>query len=80
MVEIKPRQLLCLTMMGYMKSGITENDLCHFQLGKHAQMVSGLMKKYGLLRYTIVRRNQGASLINKMAARSLELLICEQRH
>lgn len=45
-------------MVGYMKAGITEDELCHYQVGKHAQMVSGLMKKYGVLRYTIVRQVQ----------------------
>jgi hypothetical protein len=51
----KVRQLLCLTMLGYMKAGLTEDELCHFQVNKHAQLVSGLMEKYGVDRYTIVR-------------------------
>jgi len=48
-----PRQLLCLTMMGYMKSGLDEEALCDFQVNKHAQLVSGLMEKYGIVEYTI---------------------------
>lgn len=48
------RKLLCLTMVGYMKAGITEQDLYEFQVKNHAQLVSGLMKKYGVVRYTIV--------------------------
>jgi hypothetical protein len=49
------RQLLCLTMIGYMKAGLSEDELCDFQVNRHAQLVSGLMEKYGVERYTIVR-------------------------
>jgi hypothetical protein len=49
------QKLLCLTMLGYMKAGLTEDELYEFQVKQHAQMVSGLMEKYGVKRYTIVR-------------------------
>jgi hypothetical protein len=42
-------------MLGYMKAGLTEDELYEFQVKQHAQMVSGLMEKYGVKRYTIVR-------------------------
>ena len=42
-------------MTGYMKAGLSEDELCDFQVNKHAQLVSGLMEKYGVERYTIVR-------------------------
>ena len=48
------RQLLCLKMLGYMKSGLDEEDLCDFQVRQHAGMIKGLMEKYGVLRYAIV--------------------------
>lgn len=47
-------QLLCLTMLGYKKPGLTEEELCDFQVSKHSQLVSGLMRKYGVIRYSIV--------------------------
>lgn len=56
-------KLLCLTMLGYMKAGLTEDELYHFQIEKHAQLVSGLMEKYGVKRYTIVRIPQLTSSI-----------------
>lgn len=55
MVSTTPtRQLLCLTMLGYKKPGLTEEELCDFQVNKHSQLVSGLMEKYGVVRYSIV--------------------------
>jgi hypothetical protein len=42
-------------MIGYMKAGLSEDELCDFQVNRHAQLVSGLMEKYGVERYTIVR-------------------------
>lgn len=54
-VPIHPRQLLCLTMMGYMKEGLGEEELCQFQVNQHSRLVCGLMEKYGVLRYEIVR-------------------------
>jgi hypothetical protein len=52
---IKPRQLLCLTMMGYMKEGLGEEELCEFQVNQHSRLVCGLMEDYGVVRYEIVR-------------------------
>ncbi|KFY21346.1 hypothetical protein V493_07481 [Pseudogymnoascus sp. VKM F-4281 (FW-2241)] len=51
-------KLLCLTMLGYMKAGLTEDELYHFQIEKHAQLVSGLMEKYGVTRYTITHNTK----------------------
>ena len=56
MTSQHPRQLLCLTMLGYMKPGLSEEELCDFQVTRHARLVSGLMEKYGIVRYTIVSR------------------------
>ncbi|KAJ5794556.1 hypothetical protein N7457_001155 [Penicillium paradoxum] len=54
MVTATPtRRLLCLTMLGYKKPGLTEEELCDFQVNKHSQLVSGLMQKYGVVRYSI---------------------------
>jgi hypothetical protein len=50
------RQLLCLTMLGYMKEGLTEEELCDLQVNQHSRLVSGLMEKYGIVRYTIVSK------------------------
>ncbi|EED15771.1 conserved hypothetical protein [Talaromyces stipitatus ATCC 10500] len=47
------RQLLCLTMLGYKKPGLTEEELCSFQVCQHSQLVCGLMEKYGVVRYSI---------------------------
>ncbi|KAJ5993666.1 hypothetical protein N7451_009390 [Penicillium sp. IBT 35674x] len=48
------RQLLCITMLGYKKPGLTEEELCDFQVSQHSQLVSGLMEKYGVVRYSIL--------------------------
>ena len=42
-------------MLGYVKQGLNDEELCDLQVAKHAKMVKGLMEKYGNLRYTIVR-------------------------
>lgn len=55
---VESRQLLCLTMMGYMKEGISEEELCQFQVNQHSRLVCGLMEKYGVLRYEVVRASQ----------------------
>ncbi|KAJ5785207.1 uncharacterized protein N7503_010419 [Penicillium pulvis] len=47
------RQLLCITMLGYKKPGLTEEELCDFQVSQHSQLVSGLMEKHGVVRYSI---------------------------
>jgi hypothetical protein len=57
-----PRQLLCLTMMGCMKPGLGESDLCDLMIKKHAQLISGLMEKYGIAEYTIVRTSSAISM------------------
>ncbi|KAK7709601.1 hypothetical protein SLS57_008656 [Botryosphaeria dothidea] len=58
MAAPQPRQLLCLTMLGYMKEGLDEEALCDFQVNKHARLVSGLMEKYGIVRYTITHNSK----------------------
>ncbi|KAL4781317.1 hypothetical protein BJX76DRAFT_360013 [Aspergillus varians] len=55
------RRLLCLTMMGYRKPGIDENDLCYLMVNKHAQMISNLMEKYGIISYTITHNTEKVS-------------------
>ncbi|KAJ5537375.1 hypothetical protein N7513_010561 [Penicillium frequentans] len=47
------RQLLCITMLGYKKPGLTEEELCDFQVSQYSQLVSGLMEKHGVVRYSI---------------------------
>ena len=50
-----PRRLLCLTMLGYKKGGLEEDDLCRLMVNKHAHLIKGLMEKYGIVSYTMVR-------------------------
>ncbi|KAG9201709.1 hypothetical protein G6514_005518 [Epicoccum nigrum] len=64
---IESRQLLCLTMMGYMKEGINEEELCQFQVNQHSRLVCGLMEKYGVLRYEITHNSKKTrSLLPKL--------------
>src|SRR5690242_4614514 len=69
---IESRQLLCLTMMGYMKEGINEEELCQFQVNQHSRLVCGLMEKYGVLRYEIVRRPNPKNTTQLLASANTE--------
>lgn len=48
-------QFLCLTICGYRRPGMSEEDYRHHMTQVSAPMTSGLMVKYGVKRWTMVR-------------------------
>lgn len=47
-------QFLCLTICGYRRPGMSEEDYRHHMTQVSAPMTSGLMVKYGVKRWTMV--------------------------
>lgn len=48
------RRLYCLTVCGYRKPTISEEDYVEYMTKKHSRLVRGVMAKYGVIRWTHV--------------------------
>ena len=51
---LQKRKLLCLTVCGYRKPGLTEEEYGEYMSKKHSKVVRPIMAKYGVLRWTHV--------------------------
>ena len=48
------RKVLCLTICGYKKPSMSQEDYRTYMTNKHAPLVQGIMARYGMLSYTQV--------------------------
>ena len=54
--EAAKDKYLCLTICGYRKAGMSEEDYRNHMVNVSAPMTKGLMVKYGVIRWTQVSR------------------------
>lgn len=52
--NMESQQLLALTICGYKKFDISEEDYRHYMTKVHAPLVAGLMEKYGFVSWNMV--------------------------
>ncbi|KAI1405395.1 EthD domain-containing protein [Hypoxylon fuscum] len=60
-------QLLCLTICGYRRPGMSEEDYRHHMLHVSAPMTKHLMVKYGVKRWTVIHNTtESRSLMSRL--------------
>jgi hypothetical protein len=55
-------RLLCLTILGYRKQGMSEEAYRKHMIEHSAPLTKDLMIKYGILRWTVVRASTTATI------------------
>lgn len=50
----EPQRLLCWSVYGYRKPGMSEEDYHAYMSEKHGPLVKGLVAKYGMIRFSMV--------------------------
>ncbi|MCJ1278724.1 hypothetical protein MMC21_006541 [Puttea exsequens] len=49
---LQKRRLYCLTVCGYRKPGLSEEEYVEYMTKKHSQLVRPIMAKYGVIRWS----------------------------
>ena len=50
----EPEQLMCLTITAYARPDLSEGGYRRYMTKFHAPLVTGVLEKHGIIRYTIV--------------------------
>ncbi|KAE8149394.1 EthD domain-containing protein [Aspergillus avenaceus] len=50
----QPNRLICITINGYRKPGLSDAELHHYLCEVHAPMAKPFLEKYGILEYNVI--------------------------